>query len=423
MLRKMLACVLALLLAVPALAQSDEIQALEERIEQLEAENAELRELLSQEASGRLLAARFEGGVITVSEAKAEYESRAYYYEQLGMDPSEYEDVTKDEVLRDLTEDAILALKAQELGVYEPSEEEEAQIRESAQQSLDEMIDYYLSFQADPAKSDEENRAAVEEFLAQEGTTLESLMENINAQSWRDRLKQAVTGDIQITDEQLRAYYEEACSSAELTYTADPQSYESDRLNGEAVLWNPMGYRRVKRLLFAFSDEDTARMAQLTQQLEDTSDLQAVSAALEEIDALYATLTPTVETALARLRSGDDFDMLLDEYGADPYMSGIGRDSGYYVSADSTLLDAQFVSEAMALENPGDVSGPIECEDGIYILRYEGEVIPGAVSYDEFLADETMRADVEESVRSQAYNVQVEQWLDEAGIELYPENF
>ena len=122
MLKKLLAALLALsLLCSAALAEEDQIAALEARIAELEAENAELRELLSQEESARLLAARFDGGVITVSEAKAEYDYLAYYYEQLGMDPDDHEDTIKNEVLNNLTEDAILTLKAQELGVYAPA--------------------------------------------------------------------------------------------------------------------------------------------------------------------------------------------------------------------------------------------------------------------------------------------------------------
>ena len=139
MLKKWIAGAMALLmLAAPALGESDEIARLQARVEELEAENAELRQLLSQEESGRLLAARFSGGVVTVSEAKAEYDYQAYYYEQLGMDPDDHEDTIKNEVLSNLTEDAILTLKAQELGVYAPSAEEEAEIRARAQASLDE---------------------------------------------------------------------------------------------------------------------------------------------------------------------------------------------------------------------------------------------------------------------------------------------
>ena len=425
MLKKLLAALLALsLLCSAALAEEDQIAALEARIAELEAENAELRELLSQEESARLLAARFDGGVITVSEARAEYDYLAYYYEQLGMDPDDHEDTIKNEVLNNLTEDAILTLKAQELGVYAPSAEEEAEIRARAQASLDEMVDYYLAYQADPAKSDEENRAAVLEFLAGEGTTLESLIESMTAQGWRDRLFEAVTGEMTISEDELRAYYDEACASAEMTYTADPQSYENDRLSGVSVFWNPQGYRRVKRVLIPFSAENAARMQELTAQISG-GDEAAISAAVAEMDAIYASLDATVQEVQSRIAAGEDFDALIDAYGADPYLAegGAGREEGYYVSVGSQLLDPDFVAAAMALSAPGDVSEPIECADGIYLLRYEDDVPPGPVPFETFLEDAEMRASVEDNLRANYYNETVERWLDEAEIVLYPENF
>ena len=363
MLKKWIAGAMALLmLAAPALGESDEVARLQARVEELEAENAELRQLLSQEESGRLLAARFNGGVVTVSEAKAEYDYQAYYYEQLGMDPDDHEDTIKNEVLSNLTEDAILTLKAQELGVYAPSAEEEAEIRQRAQASLDEMVDYYLAYQSAPDKSDEENRAAVLEFLAGEGTTLESLIESMTAQGWRDRLFEAVTGEMTISEDELRAYYDEACASAEMTYTADPQSYENDRLSGVSVFWNPQGYRRVKRILIPFSDENAARMRELTAQLELGGDEATIAAALSEMEAIYRSLDDTVAEVQGRIDAGEDFNALIDAYGADPYLAegGVGREDGYYVGVGSQLLDPDFVSAAMALAAPGDTSEPIE---------------------------------------------------------------
>ena len=97
------------------------------------------------------------------------------------------------------------------------------------------------------------------EFLAGEGTTLESITESLTSQGWRDRLFAAVTADVQITDEDLRAYYDQAVANAEMAYTADPQSYESDRLGGAAVFWNPQGYRRVKARTYSLQRLKTPR--------------------------------------------------------------------------------------------------------------------------------------------------------------------
>lgn len=63
-------------------------------------------------------------------------------------------------------------------------------------------------------------------------------------------------------------------------------------------MWNPEGYRYVKRLLIAFDDENAARMDELTALLESTSDQTVVSEALAEMDQIYDTLDSIVEEVL-----------------------------------------------------------------------------------------------------------------------------
>ena len=81
-------------------------------------------------------------------------------------------------------------------------------------------------------------------------------------------------------------------------------------------------------------------MDELTALLEGTTDQDVVGEALTEMDEIYAALDATVEEVLGRVAAGEDFDLLIDEYGADPYMaSGVGREEGYYVCTYTTMLD------------------------------------------------------------------------------------
>ena len=167
-----------------------------------------------------------------------------------------------------------------------------------------------------------------------------------------------------------------------------------------------------------------ARMAEINETLSSTADQETVTAAVAEIEQLYRALDPIVEEVRTRIEAGDDFDLIVAEYGADPYMeSEAGSRDGYYVRLGSEQLDPDFVSAAMALAQPGDVSDPIECADGVYILRYEADVEPGAISYEAFLADEALLAYAEETLRAQLYNDTVDGWIAEANVQYFPENF
>ena len=166
-------------------------------------------------------------------------------------------------------------------------------------------------------------------------------------------------------------------------------------------------------------------MRELTAQLELGGDEATIAAALSEMEAIYRSLDDTVAEVQGRIDAGEDFNALIDAYGADPYLAegGVGREDGYYVGVGSQLLDPDFVSAAMALAAPGDTSEPIESAEGVYILRYEGDVTPGPIPFETFLADAQMRAIAEEELLSDDYNATVESWLEEANIVFYPENF
>ena len=92
----------------------------------------------------------------------------------------------------------------------------------------------------------------------------------------------------------------------------------------------------------------------------------------------------TLDEIQARIDAGEDFQALIDEYGEDPGMQDEPTATvGYYVSADSTVWDTAFRDAAMLLANVGDISEPVLGMSGIHIIRYEGDVTPGAVPLEE----------------------------------------
>ena len=62
-------------------------------------------------------------------------------------------------------------------------------------------------------------------------------------------------------------------------------------------------------------------MAELNAQIEETGDQATISAALAEIETIYRSLDAIVAEVQGRIAAGDDFNLLIDEYGADPYMA------------------------------------------------------------------------------------------------------
>ena len=355
------------------------------------------------------IAAEFDGGVVTAAEAAGEYATISAYYQMLGMSEADYAENAKQTVLDGLVESKILEMKAKEAGVYEFSDDQRAELEARVKQEYEDTLRYYMEFRFDDSKSEDEVRAETEAYLNDSGYSYESMLEEAEKNAWQDRLFDYVTRDMEITDDQLREFYQSQVESAELTYTADFAEYEMDAEAGRALVWNPEGVRRIDTIRIPFSDEQGVEYLTLQAALESGD-----SAKLSALDALYAALEPRAQQALDRLNAGEDFAALAGEYGTVSV-------NGSYVSERSTLCGDDFRSAAMALESIGDVSGLVRTDGGLCILRYAGDVVPGAVAYED-VRDE-LRATYEEELRVSRYNATVIQWIEEANPRYHTEVF
>ena len=360
-------------------------------------------------------AAEFDGGVVTVAEAAEEYAITASYYEMMGVPAEEYAEEAKMDVLKYMVEDKIMEAKAKELGVYELSEEQRTEIEASVQEAFDENVEYYMEFRFDDSISEEELRADTIAYLEENGFSFETMYNETAANIWRENLREHVLKDVEISDEDVRAYYDSAVESAKLTYAVDFSEYEVDRELGRAIVYNPAGVRTVQGIFVAFDEDQIDRYLSLQRALEGGD-----SDKLGEVEALYQELTLRVQEIQNLLNQGRDFGEVMDEYSDDGnFVTMEASRIGYYVSADSVMFDENFVTAAMGLEKIGDISEPVYQDGGIYILRYASDVAEGQVPYEQ-IAD-ALRADCEQEIKDSRYNEIVEQWLAEANVKYYPE--
>ncbi len=403
--------VLCVGMGVWAITGQVRISKLNDEVQQMKSASEKVEEELPavDVADPDAIAAEFDGGVVTAGEAAAEYARVAAYYELMGRSEEDYEEDAKLDTLDGLVENKILENKARELGVYETTAEEQAQLEEQVRQEYESNLEYYMEFRYEEGKSEEEVRQETIDYLNANGYSYESMLQSAQQDAWKKRLYEAVTKDMTIDDAQMREFYETQLASAELTYSADYSVYEVEANAGRTMVWNPEGVRRIQSILIPFSDEQGVEYLTLQAELA-----QGDSEAQSKLDALYETLVPAAQQMLDRVNGGEDFVQLMVENGAT-------NTEGEYVSAQSTSYSQSFLQAAMALQNIGDVSGLVRTDGGICILRYAADVPAGAVPYEE-VRESLMETYLEEMESSQ-YNAVVVGWIQNANVRYYTDTF
>lgn len=401
----LLGCVWGAIGTVRAVQLSRELAAMRLLAEESDAKSPSFANAYDPDA----IAAEFDGGVVTVGEAAEEYQLIASYYEMLGMNISEYAESTKQELINGLVEEKLLEIKAKEFGVYELSDERRAELEEQVRAEYEDNLRYYMAFRYEEGKSEDEVRSETEAYLKENGLSYEEMLSSAEQEAWRDSLYDYVTDEMTLSDEQLRQFYDEQLTSMELAYSASYDEYEADCDAGRTVVWNPEGVRQVQAILIDFDAEQAEQYSNLQSELA-----AGESANMDALEALYESLRPRAQEALNRAQQGEDFAALMQEYG------GTGE-AGIRISAKSSMYGDALRDAAMALANVGDLSGLVECDEGVCILRYAGDVAPGAVPYEE--VKDSLRASYEEEIKFSQYNATVSQWMEAANIKYYTDRF
>lgn len=421
----------------------------EARIAELEAQVAELEHQLAL----RDYVASFDGGHVTVEEAMERYNYVAYMYQSYGYSLDGYEAQVKEDIATALAQEAVLLHMAEKLGLATPDEAEDAALHQAAAEDFDEYIaTYRADFEAE-GKDEEQVIADTGAFLEGNGLTIDALYQDQLRAHARQKLYASVADEIAVTDEDAKAAFESLVAADQESYEGGGYAYESAASSGADIYWNPEGYRAVKQVLIAFSDEQKARYSEINGRLtafaaeldaldatpapeaeeaEEAEEpaapreadlIQAdIDAANAELEALYAELDPIAQEVADQFAAGAPIDELISAYGGDPGMAEEPAASkGYMVCESSAMWDKAFTQAAMSIEAIGQISQPARGAHGIYIVYYLADVAPGPVAYEAVQAHVT--ADLLEARQSQAYDDQLAQWMAELNVTYHLENF
>lgn len=295
----------------------------------------------------------------------------------------------KETLLEDLIGEAAALQKAIDLGYGELTAVEEAEIDADYEEYYQQQIQAYM---AEYGTDDAGRRKAEERFdqwMKENNLTPERIMTYIvRKEHILDKYYQDITAYGEVTDEEIQESYNTYLETQKTNCEEDP-AYFGD--NAQAVIvYYPEGYIRTKIMTIPFTTKDTTTISEAAQAFQTAA--SAVLSALEEANgdensaivkrkqsdmekALeaynnslakgYANLQSEAEDVIARLDAGETWEHVVSDILPDDMQSD------WYISEDTTAVEAVICEAALALTEEGSHSGIIESGSGLTIVKLE----------------------------------------------------
>ena len=399
----------------------------------------------AQESTPQSVVATVDGTPIYRWEVDYQYSKNISYYESyqdLDTENPETIQMLKESILQALIQDTAMNLDAEEQGyclTYEEIAQVDAEYAELRQTTIQKYADLY--YDGDLEKGEE----YYIQNLTDQNASEEVVINSMYNQAMRLKMSEDMYASLGSSDEAVRAYYDSEVEADKVTYSADLAKYESDNAyDTYAVMYTPEDYVRVKQILIAMPEGVYDQILSLVQELatmqnelailslqkgeNDSSvirlrqDVEEKEQELEQVrNDGWASIKARAEECLNRLKAGEDFETLLNEYGEDEAMKSAPYGTlGYLMCAKSTSYDSRILEAAMSLENIGDYTTELIATDyGYHILTLVDKIEKGPRELDDELYDWINEHVVQYADRTEIYNETVQKAMEGREIVTY----
>lgn len=389
--------------------------------------------------------ATVNGSPLTRAEYQSYLDTLVNYYANYGYDTTDASILSTLQVfaLQTGIEYIVMDQKIAELGLS-LTDEEKAAAADNAAEQWASTIEDGLTYYGITAESTEEERAATLLSVLAELETMGYTEESYTADAVKytayDKLFAHLTKDVNITDEEVQAYFNSLVEADKATYANDAAAYEQlEYMNQLYAMYGmtdyvtecyykPEGYRKVthilltadEALLSAYADVQ-ATYEEQQNTLEEGGEIEGEIITAEDVEnarlAVLANVQPTVDEIKQKLADGATFAELIPQYTNDPGMQDEAAIAeGYEVHMDSVNWVIPFRDQAFTVSNIGDVTEPVVTDYGVHILQYVADVPGGATELTDDLRAAFLTA-LLASAQDDAYYTAIEGWVNEATVE------
>jgi len=317
-----------------------------------------------------------------------------------------------DAAINELIEYELCRQHADEVGIAEVSDQQIANIDSTIQSGIDSYADYFRSLYADREDVDDLVNEAIANYTSMYGIDNGSYRAQLIRNAYLNNAKDALVGDYEPTTADLEEWLTVNGEQQKETFEASPAALES-YYGKDSQLYMPEGVRCVKSILIGLSQEDMDEIKALRSEGDnegaDALRADKLAGIKEKADEVLAMVTA----------EGADFDAILMEYSDDEGLKADGAlEKGYFVYEGKTSFDQDYVAAAMAIANPGEMTGLVESDFGYFIIYYMFEEDAGLMPLEGGRLEYVRTATIE-TERSNRYDETIEKWKSESEIVIY----
>lgn len=180
-----------------------------------------------------------------------------------------------------------------------------------------------------------------------------------------DKLTEAVAAEATVDRSEAEEMYNDYYNAAVEAYNNDKASYE--RNPSYTSVYIPEGSRRATHIFIPFDNETAGQIAEkrLDGLDEEADELRKAAANGEISTTLSEALDKLVAVGMGELDS--TMEEVISEYNPD------GAVEYYTVVPDSVLYYPEYHEALFSLKEEGEISTPVLCDNGAYIIIYLGE--------------------------------------------------
>ena len=209
------------------------------------------------------------------------------------------------------------------------------------------------------------------------------------------KFSDSVTAAINITEEQARERYDLEVDNQKLMLD-NIATYQMNLSLGNTAYVYPEGTKAVKNILIRIPED---KQTEISTYRQNGNDADADATLQEEL----AIIKSKSDEVLAKVKAGEDFDALIEQYNEDPGMtSEPGKTKGYTVYPGDTTYVKSFVDASVALQAVGDTSDLVASDYGYHIIKLiaiPDQVVPFDDIKEDLIA--TLQSDSEQSALEQ----------------------